>query len=311
MIFRRARMRLTLSFALVQLAIVAAFAIGVYLFVASAFDYDAPPGEGGLPSERGLQLLEAGLLWTFVALVVVIPVVAWLLAGIALRPVRIAYEAQQRFVDDASHELRTPLAAARTELELSQSRRRPDTEHRAAMRRALSSLDTLQSTLDDLLSSSRADRQPLLDRVDVTELVTGIDTLFPDDAERLVIQAEPGLEVTGSSAGMRRVLINLVGNALRFSSDDVTVRARRRGADVIIEVTDHGVGMNPSQVRRAFDRFWQADPSRATSGSGLGLTIVREIVARHRGAVSLRSHPGRGTVVTVRIPLTLVSRAGS
>jgi signal transduction histidine kinase len=310
-IFRRARMRLTLSFALVQLAIVAAFAIGVYLFVASAFDYDAPPGEGGLPSERGLQLLEAGLLWTFVALVVVIPVVAWLLAGIALRPVRIAYEAQQRFVDDASHELRTPLAAARTELELSQSRRRPDTEHRAAMRRALSSLDTLQSTLDDLLFSSRADRQPLHDRVDVTELVTGIESLFPDDADRLVTQADPGLEVAGSSAGMRRVLINLVGNALRFSSDDVTVRASRRGADVIIEVTDHGVGMNPAQVRRAFDRFWQADPSRATSGSGLGLTIVREIVARHRGAVSLRSDPGRGTVVTVRIPLTLVSRAGS
>jgi signal transduction histidine kinase len=310
-IFRRARIRLTLWFALVQLAIVAAFGIGVYLFVASAFDYDAPPGEGGLPSERGLQLLEAGLLWAFVALVLVIPVVAWLLAGIALRPVRIAYEAQQRFVDDASHELRTPLAAARTELELSRSRRRPDTEHRAAMRRALSSLDTLQSTLDDLLSSSRADRQPVHDRVDVTQLVTSIESLFPDDADRLVTRAEPGLEVTGSSAGMRRVLINLVGNALRFSSDDVSVRGSRRGADVIIEVSDRGVGMNAGQVRRAFDRFWQADPSRASSGSGLGLTIVREIVERHRGSVSLRSNPGRGTVVTVRIPLTLVSRAGS
>ncbi|MGN6503061.1 MAG: sensor histidine kinase [Pseudolysinimonas sp.] len=311
MIFRRARMRLTLSFALVQLAIVAAFAIGVYLFVASAFDYDAPPGEGGLPSERGLQLLEAGLLWTFIALVVVTPVVAWMLAGMALRPVRIAYEAQQRFVDDASHELRTPLAAARTELELSQSRRRPDTEHRAAMRRALSSLDTLQSTLTDLLSSSRADREPLGDRVDVTDLVIGIGTLFPDDADRVVTQAEPGLEVTGSSAGMRRVLINLVGNALRFSSDEVTVRASKRGGDVVIEVADSGVGRNPAQARRAFDRFWQADPSRATSGSGLGLTIVREIVARHRGGVWLRSKPGQGTVVTVRIPLTLVSRARS
>lgn len=313
MILHRARLRLTISFALVQLALVAVFAVSVYAFVASAFDYDAAPEPGSIPSERGLELLRDGLSWSFAALIMVAPVTSWLLAGLALRPVRESLEAQQRFVDDASHELRTPLSAARTELELAVSRTRAASEYGTAIGRALSSLDSLQATLVDLLALSRSQHAVLVDDVDVGELVRTIPDLFPQDGTRFRVAASEGLMVRGSASSLRRVLINLVDNALRYSEPGapVDLRAVRHGRFVSVEVEDRGVGMTRSQSRRAFDRFWQADPSRVTPGSGLGLAMVRDIVRRHRGSVSLHSHTRVGTVVRVRIPLTLVSRTGS
>lgn len=306
MILHRARLRLTISFALVQLALVAAFAVSVYVFVASAFDYDAAPEPGSISSERGLELLRVGLSWSFAALVMVAPITSWLLAGLALRPVRETFEAQQRFVDDASHELRTPLSAARTELELAVSRRREASEYRTAIGRALSSLDSLQATLTDLLALSRSRHAVLVDDVDVGELVRGISGFFPQDEARLRAAASDGLTVRGSAPSLRRVLINLVDNALRYSEAGapVDIRALRHGRFVSVEIEDRGVGMTRSQSRRAFDRFWQADSSRVASGSGLGLAMVRDIVRRHRGSVSLHSHPRTGTLVRVRIPFS-------
>lgn len=313
MILHRARLRLTISFALVQLALIAVFAVSVYVYVASAFDYDAAPEPGSIPSERGLELLRVGLSWSFAALIMVAPLTSWLLAGLALHPVRETFEAQQRFVDDASHELRTPLSAVRTELELAISRTRSASEYGTSIGRALDSLDALQATLVDLLAMSRSRHAVLVDDVDVGELVRRIPESFPQEEARLRVSAFEGLAVRGSAPSLRRVLINLVDNALRFSEPgaQVDVRARRHGRFVSVEVEDRGVGMTRSQSRRAFDRFWQADPSRVTPGSGLGLAMVRDIVRRHRGSVSLNSHTRVGTVVRVRIPLTLVSRTGS
>lgn len=105
---------------------------------------------------------------------------------------------------------------------------------------------------------------------------------------------------------MRQALGNLVSNALRHTpvSGTVTLAARRADGDVLLEVTDTGTGIEADDLPHVFDRFWRAEKSRSrrTGGSGLGLPIVRHLVAAHGGSVEAASEPGAGSVFTLRLP---------
>ena len=108
------------------------------------------------------------------------------------------------------------------------------------------------------------------------------------------------------AAGFEQVLNNLLDNALRFSPEDepITMRVRLEGEHVVIEVEDHGVGLDEATAKRVFERFYQGDNSATRSGSlGLGLYISRKIVEEHNGKISIRSERGERTVVEVSLPL--------
>ncbi|KQX07724.1 MULTISPECIES: sensor histidine kinase [unclassified Leifsonia] len=308
MILRRTTWRLTLWFAIVQLALFGAFAIAVYAFVTSSFDFDAAEEGSGISAEASFATLRAALLWGFAGLVVAVPATSYLLASLAMRPVRRSFEAQQRFVDDASHELRTPLAAIQAKLELTLLRDRDVPSYQSAIRETLRSTDHLARTLSDLLLLSRTEReaQMAMELVDVRQLVDdalAVDTLI---AERVTTESDAGVTVHGASGLLERALLNLLTNAIRYSDadDPIEVRAIRQGAWARIEVQDHGIGMTPDEVGLAFDRFWRADPSRASEGNGLGLSIVRQIMRLHGGDVEINSHSGVGTTAVLRIPLS-------
>jgi two-component system OmpR family sensor kinase len=122
------------------------------------------------------------------------------------------------------------------------------------------------------------------------------------------------VEVLGDSDGLRRVLDNLLGNAVVHtpSGTPVEVAVRRDGTSVVIKVSDRGPGLPPGAEQQVFERFWRADGSRSPGdgGSGLGLSIVREIVRRHEGAVEAANRPGGGAVFTVRLPAPPPRAAG-
>ncbi|MFE1884180.1 sensor histidine kinase, partial [Streptomyces diastatochromogenes] len=105
---------------------------------------------------------------------------------------------------------------------------------------------------------------------------------------------------------MRQALGNLVSNALRHTPADgtVTLAARRDGEEIALTVTDTGTGIAPEDLPHVFDRFWRAEKSRSrrTGGSGLGLPIVRHLVAAHGGTAEAASEPGAGAVFTLRLP---------
>ena len=105
---------------------------------------------------------------------------------------------------------------------------------------------------------------------------------------------------------MQQVLDNLLSNAVKYSPDGgkITVSAREAGSETEIAVKDEGVGMTPEQVARIFDKFYRADASNTAQvpGTGLGMTIVKHIVDTHGGTVEVESEPGKGTVVTIRLP---------
>jgi two-component system OmpR family sensor kinase len=118
------------------------------------------------------------------------------------------------------------------------------------------------------------------------------------------------LIVLGDGQRLRQVLANLTGNALTHTppGSPVEVRARTDRGDgaprAVLEVVDHGPGLDPEQAERVFERFYRADPARSPAGgSGLGLSIVAALVAAHGGTVEVDSVPGRGATFRVLLPL--------
>lgn len=307
MILRRARWRLTLGFTVVQLITYVLLAISVYGYVTTTFDFDGVEDGGtAITAEAGFAILRTALIVAFAALLVLAPVSSWVLASFAMKPVAATLAAQRRFVDDASHELRTPLTAIQAQLELALFRPRSSAEYQEACRRALEATHALSAISDDLIvaSSDRNERTDA-DLVALADVAARARELLPNPTQvRLEVGSEPTVEA--SAVAVQRVLLNIMVNAVRYSPPDspVAVRIVKRGRWGMIEVADQGRGMSRIEARRAFDRFWQADTSRGGEGSGLGLSIVQDIVTSLRGDVTITSAPGRGTTVRVRLPLS-------
>lgn len=220
-------------------------------------------------------------------------------------------ERRRQFLADASHELRTPLASIRGYAELF---RLGPAQDREALTRAMARIESEAAQMgvlvEDLLALARLDELPesRRDRVDMAELGTEAvaDARAIDPARTIAFHAEGPEEVLGDPDALRRVLANLMGNALTHTPDGTAVEltVRHEGGDAVVEVRDHGPGLPPGAEELVFDRFWRAEGrTHGRVGSGLGLSIVREIVASHRGSVSAANAPGGGAGFTVRLPL--------
>ncbi len=309
MIFRRAIVRHTLTYTIVQLLLFGAFALGIYAFVTGTFDFDVPEldGEAFIASaEQGFALLRNGLIVGYAALVVVLPISSYLMARSALAPVRRSYELQQRFVDGASHEFRSPLSVIQGELELALSRSRTPAQYRAAMAAALESAEGLTRLTNDLLLLTREDSDELeatFEPISLSDVAHKIARSH-GAASRIVVTESRSVLVQGSSELLTRALTNLVDSAAKFTdaSGSIDIIISATGRIAYIQVADNGIGMTDAESAHAFDRFWRAQDARATPGFGLGLPLVKQIVSAHRGKVSITSAPRSGTTVTLTLP---------
>ncbi len=219
----------------------------------------------------------------------------------------------RRFVADASHELRTPLTSIRGFAEL--SRQRGDTTDADTMRRIEDEAKRMGLLVDDLLLLARLDQQRPLKLEPVDLLPVAADALHNAQAVQpnrdISLKILPDSEapvVAGDEARLRQVLGNLVSNALHHTPPEapITVSVGTRGGEAILEVSDTGPGLDEEQKARVFERFYRADSARtrATGGSGLGLSIVAALVAAHRGHVIVTDTSPHGATFTVHLPLT-------
>lgn len=310
MIFRRATLVLTAAFTAVQLLLFAAFAIGIYLFVSGTFDFDAVEADGNgaiNAAERGFATLRTALLVSYCVLVVLVPLVSYLMARMALRPLRRSYELQQQFVDGASHELRSPLSVIQGELELVVSQRRTPDDYQAAITISLEAIEELTRLTNDLLLLTQSDRPTraiVTEEIPVDDIIrAAVDAQGPD-AGRVRLDLQPLPPVSASPSLLARALSNVIDNAMKFSpaGSPVTLRTRSEGGHTLIEVIDTGMGMRADEIRHAFERFWRSDSARTAHGHGLGLSLVRQIMLAHRGTASITSIPGTGTTITLTLP---------
>ena len=234
---------------------------------------------------------------------------------------RAATEAKLRqFLADASHELRTPLTSIRGFAEVAGHTQAEPAHVQHALKRIEDESARMGRLIEELLLLARLDqRRPL--ESSALDLVVLADEVCTNAAA-----AHPGRSITLDAAGptrvmgdadlLRQALSNLVSNALRHTpaSASVTVEVRAIGHLVEVVVSDTGPGLAPESLARVFDRFWQADPSRAAGGSGLGLAIVAAIVAEHGGTVLAANRPadvGGGARFTLRIPVDARGSASS
>ncbi|MFC5722326.1 sensor histidine kinase [Streptomyces gamaensis] len=217
-------------------------------------------------------------------------------------------EEQSRFVADASHELRSPLAALRTTLEVSLAHQE-STDWPRATATAVESVRRLQQLTDDLLFLARpdgpardAERFDLADTV--RDLVTELRHLHADRAE--LASSLPGTAaVHGHPLQLRRLLRNLVDNAVRHARTAITVTMTADGETVRVEVHNDGSDIAPADRERIFERFTRLDESRSrdAGGSGLGLAIAREIAVRHGGTLTVAdTPPGTGATFVLEVP---------
>lgn len=223
-----------------------------------------------------------------------------------------AFEAQRRFIQDTSHELRNPLAVIRTNLDVALSDPEASVDDlRDAGTVVQRTVDRLTHLVDDLLQFARHGAPTFAhEPVDLADVVTEVAAEFsgPADERHLTIEAvaPQGLWVIGDRVALRQALHNLVGNAVRLAPESSTVRLAA-GNDrgwTWMAVEDQGPGIPEAERDLVFQRFWRKsrDGGDGERGSGLGLTIVRQVAEGHNGEVRLASEEGRGSTFSLWLP---------
>jgi two-component system phosphate regulon sensor histidine kinase PhoR len=237
-----------------------------------------------------------------------------------LTPMRRMEEMRADFVANASHELRTPLAALSGFIDTLQGPARDDPAARERFLLIMQAQATRMARLiDDLLSLSRIELsahvrpQTPVDVVPIVRQVAdGLQTLARDREVTIQIAAPPEpLIVLGDRDELIRVFENLIENALKYGASgkrveiSFTCEDTADGPELRIGVRDHGPGIAPEHLPRLTERFYRVDvaDSRAQGGTGLGLALVKHILNRHRGRLSIASEPGEGATFTVHLPI--------
>jgi signal transduction histidine kinase len=225
-----------------------------------------------------------------------------------------ADRARRQLLADVSHELMTPLTAIRgyaETLTLPQfGPSAPDGQRYVHI--IQEEVERIERLVGDLLDLARYDAAGVtlvIEDVAVSELFDRVVARHEQAAreKQVTIQValpDEEMELRGDGRRLEQALQNLASNALRHtpSGGRVTLSAEQEARVTRLRVADTGAGIPAEHLPHIFDRFYKADPSRAATGSGLGLSIVKAIVERHGGRVSARSEPGAGTVFEIELP---------
>lgn len=214
-----------------------------------------------------------------------------------------------QFSADLAHELRTPIANIRGESEVALTRARTADEYRDVIESTVAECERLSRVIDSLLFLARAEaaeRQITRSDFDGSAAIAKIVSFYEAIAEErhVAISASGGGTIHADPLLFGRAVSNLVDNALRFTPPggkiQIALRSRTDGAEV--SVTDDGAGIASEHLPRVFDRFYRADRSRSSEGTGLGLALLKSIVDLHGGTVTIGSEVNVGTSVTFVLP---------
>lgn len=217
---------------------------------------------------------------------------------------------QQRFIANAAHELRSPLTTLYGELSHALRRSREPAEYERAIQEALGATQRLRRLADDLLAGARVGaRSETIEWVELDELCQEAVELVAGEARARgveILQTGPRLRVSGHRGDLLRLLRNLLENAIRHSpaGGRVQLRCEEAGAAIHVAVSDDGPGVAEIDRDRIFEAFYRGARERAANdgGTGLGLTIAREIAQAHRGELRLVERDAPGACFLLTLP---------
>jgi two-component system osmolarity sensor histidine kinase EnvZ len=202
-----------------------------------------------------------------------------------------------------SHDLRTPLTRLRLSLELMG-------DHNDLTDDMVRDIEDMDAILDQFLAFIRDGRDESVEEVDLSDLVREVAAPYNQNEEKVRLRLEPIQPFPLRRVSMKRLLNNLIGNALHHAGTGVEVAAYVSGDTsapyVVLSVMDRGTGIDSSELEAIFNPFTRGDRARGGKGTGLGLAIVKRIASMHGGNVELRNREGGGLEARVRLPLGLM-----
>ena len=317
--FEKARLKLTLFYVGAMIVVIGLFSVVLIATLEKNLQDSLEDITGGNPAQHMAFIIAKDTIETVVytidsILILIIGGIGYFLAGRTLRPIQESLDRQKRFTADASHDLRTPLAIMKTEMEVAlQDKHTNDSFYRKTIASNLEEVNKMTTLVSDLLLVARTERTVEKDTsrlVDVHECVDSVVKKMQIKAQEKAIT----LAVEGTIHGnikvhlysFERVVQNVLQNAINYtpSGGRVTVSIHKEKSDYTIRVTDTGVGISDADLPHIFERFYKASHSRNdASGSGLGLSIAKQIIEQHKGSIVVSSLTGKGTEVTIILPI--------
>ncbi|MEJ2739354.1 MAG: ATP-binding protein [Dehalococcoidia bacterium] len=227
-----------------------------------------------------------------------------------------SFARQKQFTSDASHELRAPLAIMQAESTLALQKERDAAAYRQSLETIAQEFDHMAATVDQLLSLARSDaavEQLSPDEVNLADLlrslISDVSVLCQDKGLSLEPDMNNDVIITGDKGKLKRLFLNIMDNAIRYTprGGTILVSLSCEGQTALVTIRDSGTGIPEEHIPYIFDRFYRIDKarSRAEGGSGLGLSISRQIVEAHGGEISVKSQIGKGSTFTIKLPLNI------
>ena len=232
---------------------------------------------------------------------------SYALARRTLRHIEQSHEAQSRFTSDASHELRTPLAVMKTELEVAlRDSSLTKNEMKELLESNLEEVNKLTNLSKTLLQLSKLDYENIeIQPVNLGDTISEVIQRYDKNVRRIKFtQPKSPLIVRGNLSSIEELVTILVDNALKYSPEKskVKITLSKQGKNARFEITNGGKGIPDDKLPHVFDRFYRANESRTDGGSGLGLALAKEIIALHKGELSVSSVSGGNTTFQFSLP---------
>jgi|GEM_PF-1213736 len=220
------------------------------------------------------------------------------------------------FIANISHELKMPIKSIRDSAEvlMESISHGLEEQNKENMENILVNSNRSKLLIDDLLTISRLEQEDFQLDLQTVLMDSILEEIFPSLREKaklahiqLSIEVEAELEMIADRNKIKTMIVNLLSNAINYTSESGTVSFLMKQLDkhILIEVKDTGIGISEQAIPRVFERFYRVDEerSRVRGGTGLGLSIVKHIVEVHHGEVKVASEPGKGTTFTIILPL--------
>ena len=218
-----------------------------------------------------------------------------------------SFERQKRFSANAAHELKTPLATIQVGLDVLELDEKPTQEQMewalTVTKANTERMTELVENLFTLSSDKECDMNDIIDIQDVfTRIVDELAVQIDSRHLQVTMQISDDIKLKGNAVMLYRALFNLVENAIKYNIENGTIliTAIEEGAKIKVSVSDSGIGINDEDMQHIFEPFYRADQSRSRlmGGSGLGLSLVNDIIKKHDAEIDVDSQPNRGTVFT-------------
>lgn len=233
-----------------------------------------------------------------------------------LERLRLTFNRERQFLGDVAHELKTPLSTLHNNIEVALSKERNSKEYKNVLKEAFIDTNTVISTLKNILDLawSEADSARMKpEEIQLSELLEELKDVASKMAasKRLSVEGviEPNINILGKQDKLYRALINLIDNAVKYTPPHgrITLSLRKDNGKALISVKDSGVGIFQQDLPHIFERFYRGSKADKVFGSGLGLAITLGVIKAHRGTIEVKSKIGKGTIITIALPLAKIS----